>query len=80
MNIQAPNITSLEVASHITFSRKMAKCFAFKASFLLVFLNSIDLLTMKYANQNEVLRERLRMHGFVGVHSDEQALSDELTL
>ena len=41
MNIQAPNITSLELASQITFSRKIAKCFASRASFLLVFLIKI---------------------------------------
>ena len=38
MNIQAPNIISLELVSQTTLSRKIAKCFAFKASYLLVFL------------------------------------------
>ena len=42
MNIQAPNITSLKLASQITFSRKTAKCIVSKASYLLVFLLKVD--------------------------------------
>ena len=38
VNIQAPKMISLELASQTTFKMNTAKCFPSKASFLLVFL------------------------------------------
>ena len=42
VNIQAPNMISLELASQTTFTNSIANSFPAKASFLLVFLRSIE--------------------------------------